>query len=146
MAGRTESTITVAAPPPAVMGVIADFEAYPQWTTEVKDVEVLSRHGGEQARADRVHFVLDAGAIRDSYTLAYRWPDACGVSWSLVEAQLLTVMDGGYTLRANADGTTVVTYRLSVDVKMPMIGLIKRKAEKLVIDRALRGLKQRVES
>ena len=146
MADRTESTITVAAPPPEVMAVIADFEAYPQWTTEVKDVEVLSRHGGEGARAHRVHFVLDAGAIKDSYILAYEWPDASAVSWSLVEAQMLTAMDGGYSLRDNGDGTTAVTYRLAVDVKMPMIGLIKRKAERVVVERALRGLKQRVES
>ncbi len=35
---------------------------------------------------------------------------------------------------------------LTVDVKIPMLGMIKRKAEKVIIDRALAGLKKRVES
>jgi hypothetical protein len=39
-----------------------------------------------------------------------------------------------------------VTYRLRVDVSIPMIGMLKRRAEKVIIDTALKGLKQRVES
>jgi hypothetical protein len=59
---------------------------------------------------------------------------------------MLKAMDGTYTLTDNGDGTTTVAYRLAVDVSIPMIGLIKRKAEKVIIDTALRGLKERVES
>jgi hypothetical protein len=44
------------------------------------------------------------------------------------------------------DGTTRVTYRLAVDVAIPLIGMLKRKAEKVIIDTALKGLKKRVES
>ena len=39
-----------------------------------------------------------------------------------------------------------MTYQLAVDVKLPMVGLLKRKVEKLIIDRALSGLKKRVEA
>ena len=35
---------------------------------------------------------------------------------------------------------------IAVEVNIPMIGLIKRKAEKVIVDTALRGLKDRVES
>jgi hypothetical protein len=47
-------------------------------------------------------------------------------------------------LAAAGDGSTV-TYRLTVDVNLPMIGMFKRKAEKTIIDGALKGLKRRVE-
>ena len=47
-------------------------------------------------------------------------------------------------LKPNGAGTTV-TYTLAVDVNMPMIGMFKRKAEKTIIDGALKGLKKRVE-
>ncbi|MDQ1482253.1 MAG: hypothetical protein QOF35_329 [Actinomycetota bacterium] len=40
---------------------------------------------------------------------------------------------------------TAVTYRLSVDVKIPMLGMLKRKAEQVIIDTALKELKKRVE-
>ena len=46
--------------------------------------------------------------------------------------------------RKGPDGSTEVTYRLALDLSMPMIGMIKRKGEKILIDTALKGLKQRV--
>jgi ribosome-associated toxin RatA of RatAB toxin-antitoxin module len=143
MAEQTESTLTIAAAPSAVMAVISDIEAYPAWNGEVKSIEVLTRHA--DGRPDTVRWVLDAGAIKDTYTLAYAWQGDERVSWHLVEGQMLTAMDGSYTLTPRGDGSTEVTYRLAVDVKVPMIGMIKRKAEKVVIDRALKGLKKRVE-
>jgi hypothetical protein len=54
-------------------------------------------------------------------------------------------MDGTYELTATESGTHV-TYRLAVDLAIPMIGMLRRKAEKVIIDTALRGLKKRVES
>ena len=144
MAERTESSITVDAAPAAVMEVIADFPAYPEWTGAVKKAEV--RATGAGGRASTVWFDLDAGAIKDQYTLRYTWQDDREVRWSLVEAdQIVKAMDGAYLLADNADGTTTVTYRLAVDVKIPMLGMIKRKAEKVIIDTALKELKKRVE-
>jgi ribosome-associated toxin RatA of RatAB toxin-antitoxin module len=142
MAERTESTITIDAPAGTVMGVISDLEAYPDWNDEVKSIDVLERHA--DGRPARVRFVLDAGAIKDTYTLAYTWQGDDSVSWHLAEGEMLTAMDGSYTLRPS-EAATEVTYRLTVDVRVPMIGMIKRKAEKVVIDRALKGLKKRVE-
>jgi ribosome-associated toxin RatA of RatAB toxin-antitoxin module len=147
MAERTESSIDIAAAPGEVLDVIADFESYPQWATEVKKVVVLTEEG--DGWADQVQFTLDAGAIKDTYTLDYEWDvheDGTGVvSWRLVEATVLKAMNGSYTLVAEGDDATTVTYRLAVDVKIPMLGMLKRKAEKVIIDTALKSLKKRVE-
>ena len=145
MADRTESSITVSADPAEVMAVIADIDAYPDWNDEVKRVEVLSRHEDGDKRPLQVRFVLDAGMIKDDYVLSYAWEGDRAASWTLVEAGMLTAMDGSYVLRDLGGGTTEVTYRLQVDVRIPMLGLMKRKAEKVVVDRALKGLKLRVE-
>jgi hypothetical protein len=67
------------------------------------------------------------------------------VSWSLVEATVLKAMNGSYTLAGEGAEGTTVTYRLAVDVKIPMLGMLKRKAEKVIIDTALKELKKRVE-
>jgi hypothetical protein len=143
MADQTTSTIVIDAPPAAVMAVIADFASYPVWAKGVKSATVLS--SGDSGRADEVAFVLDAAPIRDEYTLRYDWDGDARVSWSLVTAKMLRAMEGAYVLAA-AGGGTEVTYQLSVDLSIPMIGMIKRKGEKVVIDTALKGLKQRVES
>ncbi len=145
MAEQTQATISVAAPPEAVMAVIADVEAYPRWIEDVKDVLVLSRHGDRDRLPRDVRFSVDNGTMRDDYTLTYQWEPRT-VTWSLVEGQLLTAMDGAYEVRPIGESGSEVTYRLAVDVKIPMIGLIKRKAEKVIVERALKGLKRRVES
>ncbi|MGK5641021.1 SRPBCC family protein [Streptomyces sp. URMC 126] len=145
MAEHTSSSITIEASPAEVMAVIADFDRYPAWTGEVKQAEVLERD--EQGRAAKVRLVLDAGAIKDDHTLAYSWPDEHTVSWSLVKSAMLRQLDGSYSLKPLDGGRrTEATYMLTVDVKIPMLGMIKRKAEKVIIDRALAGLKQRVET
>ncbi|MFJ8646596.1 SRPBCC family protein [Streptomyces sp. NPDC093546] len=145
MAEHTSSSIEIEAAPADVMGVIADFARYPEWTGEVKEAEVLSTDAA--GRAEKVRLLLDAGAIRDEHTLAYTWTGDDEVSWTLVKSQMLRALDGTYHLAPLAGGTrTKVTYRLTVDVKIPMLGMIKRKAEKVIIDRALDGLKKRVES
>ena len=51
---------------------------------------------------------------------------------------------GAYALSDAGGGQTKVDYRLAVDLKIPMIGLIRRKAEKVIIDTALKELKKRV--
>ena len=60
--------------------------------------------------------------------------------------KMLRALDGAYVLGDRGDGSTEVTYRLALDVSIPLIGMIKRKGEKILIDTALKGLKQRVES
>jgi ribosome-associated toxin RatA of RatAB toxin-antitoxin module len=146
MAERTESSTTVLAPPADVLAIIRDFESYPTWTGAVKSAEVLSKDA--DGLPHQVRFVLDAGAIKDTYTLEYRWdvgPAGDGaVTWQLVEAGVLTSMDGSYTLSARGEGT-LVTYRLAVAVRVPMIGMLKRKAERIIVDTALQELKKRAE-
>ena len=144
MADQTTSSITIVAEPARIMAVIADFEAYPSWAAAVKEVEVKSVY--EDGRAAEVRFDLNAGAIKDEYTLAYTWDGDREVRWTLVEGKVLKALDGAYTLRDKGRGNTEVTYRLVVDVSIPMIGLIKRKAEKVIIDTALKELKKQVEA
>ncbi len=151
MADRTESRITIDASPAVVLDVIADFDAYPEWTGAVKATETLAADA--DGWAEQVRFVLDAGAIKDTYVLGYDWQvrqDGSGtVSWQLVEAQVLKAMEGSYVLEASGGGSgsgTDVTYRLMVDLKIPILGMLRRKAEKVIIDTALNELKKRAES
>lgn len=142
MPEQTTSTIEIDAPPERVMAVIVDFEAYPEWVQGMKQVEVVQR--GSDGRAEQVHFDLDAG-VKDSYTLAYEYAGEQTLRWRLVEGKLMRAMDGTYELSASGAGTHV-TYKLAVDLAIPMIGMLRRKAEKVIIDTALKGLKKRVES
>jgi ribosome-associated toxin RatA of RatAB toxin-antitoxin module len=143
MAEQTTSSIVVDAEPGEVMEVIGDFPAYPEWAKGVQEARVVEEHDDGWAR--RVFFRLDVSPIKDEYTLAYDWRGD-EVTWTLVEGKMLRALDGAYTLRDLGGGRTEVTYRLALDVSIPLIGMLKRKGEKILIDTALRGLKKRVES
>jgi ribosome-associated toxin RatA of RatAB toxin-antitoxin module len=142
MAEQSTQSIVVSAPAADVMAVIADFEAYPQWVSAARTVEVLET--GPDGRARRVRFAIDM-VLRDEYVLDYTWDGDRQVSWTLVSSGLMKRQDGSYTLRA-VDGGTEVTYRLAVEIGMAAIGMFKRRAEKVILDTALKELKKRVES
>jgi ribosome-associated toxin RatA of RatAB toxin-antitoxin module len=144
MAEQTTSSIIIEASPSEVMDVIADFDSYPHWATGVKTAEVVSQL--PDGRAEKVFFKLDVSPIKDEYTLAYVWSGDEQVTWVLDQGKMLRALDGAYVLTDRGDGTTDVTYRLALDVAIPLIGMLKRKGEKILIDTALKGLKKRVES
>ena len=125
------------------MAVIADFDAYPTWAASVTSAQVLEL--GADGRARRVSFTLDAGILKDAYELEYVWTGDEKVEWTLVKGQMQRAQWGSYVLRAMG-AETDVTYSLTVDLAIPMLGLLKRKAEKIVMDTALKELKKRVES
>src|SRR5947208_11554957 len=146
MAQADESTqsIVVDARPAEIMAVIADFPAYPEWAAAVKQTEVLDRFDDD--RAKQVRFTLDAGPFKDVYTLEYQWAqDGRRVSWDLVKGQMQRAQHGVYQLDPVGETSTKVTYTLSVQLAVPMIGLFRRKAEKMIMDIALKELKRRVE-
>jgi carbon monoxide dehydrogenase subunit G len=143
MADRTSSSIRIKAGKPEIMAVVADFAEYPEWAEGITAAEVVA--AGDDGRAEQVRITLEAGPIKDTYVLVYDWDDDEAVRWHLAErGTMLTGMTGTYRL-AEHGGETEVTYELAVDMRVPMIGMVKRKAEKRIIDTALKGLKRRVE-
>ena len=143
MADKTSSSIVIDAPAEQIMDVIADFPAYPQWAQGMHVAEVRSSF--PDGRAEVVYFEIEATPIKDAYSLKYVWHGDLRVDWTLVDGKMLRGLDGSYILDAVGSGTKV-TYQLAVDLSIPMIGMLRRKAEKVIIDTALKGLKKRVES
>jgi carbon monoxide dehydrogenase subunit G len=143
VADQASSTITIDAPLEDVLAVIADIGSYPEWTGQIKSAQVLET--GPDGRPRQASFVMDAGVLKDEYTLEYEWSDA-GVHWHLVgKSSVQKSQVGSYAL-VDEGGRTEVTYKLAVDISMPMLGMFKRKAEKMIMDSALKELKKRVET
>lgn len=145
MADKAEGSIVIDAPPDAVMAEIADFEHYTEWSKEIKKAHVLGRDS--QKRGTTVAFAVDAGFVKSEYTLAYTWlPDRTGVTWVSTEASgAIRSLTGEYVLEPQGTKTKV-SYRMSMELAIPLIGFLKRQGERKVIDVALKGLKKRVES
>ena len=145
MADRTSSSVVVPASPAEVMNVIGDFDAYPAWAG-VKSATVLSSL--PDGRAEEVNIVIDVAVIKDDYVLSYDWDADRSVTWHLVagrskKGSAMKGQEGSYVL-TEVEGGTKVDYELAVDLNIPILGILKRKAEKMIVDTALNGLKKRV--
>lgn len=138
----TESTIIIEASASRVMAVIADLPGYSEWAG-IQRARVLQTF--PDGRPMSVEMTIDSGPIKDKYVIEYTWHGDQRVNWSLTESTVLRDLDGTYTVTDLGDGTSEVSYRLAVELQIPVIGSIKRKAEKAIVDAALKGLKRRVE-
>lgn len=145
----TSATAEIAAPPGVVLDVIADVEKYPGWMTTVSAVHVRSFEG--DGWPDNVEFTVTGGPLKDTYTVDYDWDvaeDGTGeVTYALVGSDLLSALDGAFSLESRREGAaTEVTYRLALDVTVPMLGLLKRRVERSLVTAFVERLRSHVEA
>ena len=124
--------------------VLTDFERYPEWAADIKAVTVDERD--EAGRATLVTFRAAAFGRSTSYTLRYDYDGAPGrLSWVQMQGDITRRLDGRYVIEPSGEGDTEVSYNLVVDLKVPLPGFVKRRAEGRIMGTALRELKVRVE-
>jgi ribosome-associated toxin RatA of RatAB toxin-antitoxin module len=137
--------LLVGAPPERCFAVVADLDRYPEWAADIKSVTVLST--GDGGRPARVEFRAAAFGRSTTYALEYDFSGAPGtVAWKLVAGDLTSKLDGSYHFEPAADGATEVTYALEVELRVPLPGFIKRRAQSRIMHTALQELKVRAES
>ncbi len=145
MAQFSKSVITIDAPIAEVQKLLFELDKYPEWSTQIKSSEALDRD--DQGRVTKVKMSIDAGMMKDRLTLDYDWSQAPSkLSFSLEDADLLTGMDGIYSIKSIDEDTTEVTYELEVSLSMPIPAMMRQKAEKATIDAALAQIKSHLEA
>lgn len=144
MSESTSASLEIEAPIAEVAAKLTAIADYPQWLTSIKKVEVVE--SDDQGRAIKANVSVDAGVMKDRATLIYDWSAApAEISFSLDEADLMTAMDGKYTLKAIDADTTLVTYQLGVELSLPVPRMMISKTEKSTIDQALKELQAQFE-
>lgn len=142
MGQSVSDSTTINAPAAAVFEVITDLESYPDWVEGMLEAEILSTD--DEGRPEQARFKVDARVAEVTYTLQYRY-EGHDVTWTLVEGETVSQLDGAYELTDNGSRTEV-RYSLEADVDMPVPGFLKKRATKTILDQGLRGLKQQAES
>ena len=145
MSDSSSSTISIDAPIASVTEALFALEKYPEWSSSIKSAEAMARD--DQGRITKVKMSIDAGMMKDRVILDYDWSGApTHLSFSLDDADLLTGMDGSYTIKSIDEDTTEVTYELAVSLSIPIPAMMRQKAEKATIDAALAQLKATLEA
>ena len=144
MADEARESIHIEAAPERCYAVAIDFDRYPEWATDVKQVEVLDRDS--EGRGTRVRYQISALGKTIGYDLAYDYTDAPGgFAWTLEKADFLSRLDGAYRFDSDGGGTNV-GYVLAVDVTLPLPGFMKRAAAGMIVDNAMKQLKAYIEA
>jgi ribosome-associated toxin RatA of RatAB toxin-antitoxin module len=142
---QTTERMFVDASPARCFEVVADLEKYPEWVPDLKEVHVLERD--DQQRPVVVAFRAAAFGRSTSYTLVYDYskaPEQFG--WVQRSGDLTDRLDGFYRFTEAPGGGTEITYQLIIELRVPLPGFIKRRAEGNILHAAIRDLKARVES
>ena len=147
MVDHSTRQILVNATPADCFAIVVDFEQYPQWATDVKEVEVLRRD--DNGYGGLVAFRAAAMGRSTTYTLKYFYgSNPLRVAWRLVEGDQVGRIDGEYELAPSTDddAKTLLTYSLSVELAVPVPGFVKRRAASRIMQTALEQLRRRAES
>ena len=143
MSEKSVSTVIIDAPLADVQAALFEVDSYPEWLSSIKKADVLERDA--ENRVLKAKLAIDAGMMKDRVTLDYDWSAApATLSFTMDEADLLTQMDGTYSLKAIDADTTQVTYELTVAVSLPVPAMMITKAQQQTIDAALKELAERV--
>lgn len=145
MADQATLSMRIEAPLEAIRDVLLDFDQYPTWARDIKNVTVLTRDAG--GVATDVRFRAAAMGRSTSYTLRYDHSGApLRLGWVLAEGDIMRQLDGEYEFEPLDDGATMVIYHLRVDLVVPLPGFVKRRAETRIVNTALRELRDHVQS
>ncbi|QRY62829.1 SRPBCC family protein [Gordonia sp. PDNC005] len=136
MAVSASTEFDIDAPPSVIMEILLDVESLPEWSGPHKSAKIITEH--EDGSPARVEASVSAVGMTDDQVLDYTWTDnSC--SWSLVESSQLSEQQGTYTVTPKGDGSHV-KFDLSVELKIKLPGLIVKRAQKMAVDTAKKGL------
>ncbi len=137
--------MVIRATPERCFEAVTDFDSYASWANDIKAVEVKSLDAN--GRPELVSFRAAAFGRSVTYTLRYDYEGAPErLSWVQTEGDVTSRVDGCYLFRRTDDGDTEVFYELLVDLRVPIPGFVKRRAEGRITHTALQELKVWVES
>ncbi|HEV7888477.1 MAG TPA: SRPBCC family protein [Acidimicrobiales bacterium] len=143
MSDKATEKMVMRADPDRLYQTVLDFERYPEWAGDIKQVHVLERD--DEGRGTVVSWRAAAFGRSTSYTLRYDYAEAPrAVSWVLDHGDITSKLDGAYRFEPAGEGTEV-TYLLEADLTFPLPGFVKRRAEQRIISTALKELRARVE-
>ena len=138
-----EHTVEIEAPIETCFAAIIDYETFPSWQGAVVDTEVLDWDG--KGRGKRVRLFVDATVRRVDYTLDYSYDEPGRIEWDFVEGNGINGADGHYLFEDLGSDRTRATYKLGLEVGIPLPGPVARRAHKTTLKGSVEDLKKEAE-
>src|SRR5262245_13513358 len=138
-----EHTVEINAPIKTCFDAITDYETFPKWQSAVVDTEVLD--WDDQGLGKRVRLFVDAKVRKVDYTLDYRYDEPERIEWDFVEGNGINDADGHYLFEDLGGDHTRATYKLGLEVGIPLPGPVARRAHRSTLKASVEDLKREAE-
>jgi Polyketide cyclase / dehydrase and lipid transport len=138
-----EHTVDIAAPMETCFEAITDYETFPAWQSAVVDTEVLDHD--RKGRGKRVRLYIDAKVKKVDYVLDYTYDQPKLIEWDFVEGNGVSGADGHYVFEDLGDGLTRATYKLGLEIALPIPGPVARRAHSSTLKKSVEDLKREAE-
>jgi len=138
-----EHSVEINAPIETCFAAIIDYETFPSWQGAVVDTEVLD--WDSKGRGKKVRLFIDAKVRKVDYTLDYSYDEPTRIEWDFVEGNGINAADGHYLFEDLGGDRTRATYKLGLEVGIPLPGPVARRAHKSTLKGSVEDLKQEAE-
>jgi ribosome-associated toxin RatA of RatAB toxin-antitoxin module len=135
-------TVEVDAGAPAIMAIVADFEAYPQWNEEVKGLWVLARY--DDGRPSQLRLDASLNGFDATYIQAVYYPGPNQIQTVMQQGDLFSKQEQLFSV-VEMGPTTLLTVDLDVEVTMPVPAMMVKKMANDALDHLADKLKGRAE-
>jgi uncharacterized membrane protein len=138
-----EHTVEIDAPIETCFAAIIDYETFPSWQGAVVDTEVLDWDA--KGRGKRVRLFIDAKVRKVDYTLDYSYDEPQRIEWDFIEGNGINAADGHYLFEDLGNDRTRATYKLGLEVGIPLPGPVARRAHKSTLKASVEDLRKEAE-
>jgi ribosome-associated toxin RatA of RatAB toxin-antitoxin module len=135
-------TVEVDADAAAILGIVGDFESYPQWNDEVKAVFVLARYN--DGRPSQLRVDTEIQGTPGTFIQAVYYPSSVQIQTVMQQGELFTKQEQLFSV-VEMGPTSLLTVDLDVEVSLPIPNVMMKKVVNDVLDHLADNLKTRAE-
>ena len=138
---EVRKSITINAPIDEVFEVITDFESYPEFLPEMKEVTIEEKKKTSMVTTFRLQLMKEI-----EYTLNFKLKKPTNVAWELEEGEMMSYNSGSWKLKKVSPKKTQATYSIEVKFGLLVPSAISNMLVENNLPEMLQNFKERIES
>ncbi|OBG33827.1 SRPBCC family protein [Mycobacterium sp. E3198] len=135
-------TVEVSANAASILGIVADFERYPEWNEEIKGLWVLARY--DDGRPSQVRLDADYQGMQATFIQAIYYPGENQIQTVLQQGDLFSKQEQLFSV-VETGAASLLTVDMDVETTLPVPAPMVKSLAGNVLDHLAENLKQRAE-
>ena len=135
-------TVEVSANAASIMGIVGDFERYPEWNEGIKGSWVLARY--DDGRPSQLRLDTEVNGMQSTFIQAVYYPGDNQIQTVLQQGDLFSKQEQLFSV-VETGASSLLTVDMDVETSMPVPAPMVKQLLHNVLDHLAENLKQRAE-